>query len=235
MAVVFTQPIAAHGGLNWDTNLEAALTELKTKANFADQGIPGADLNQVTTSGHYFGSSLANAPLGSASGFMVIATIRPDGTTGAQLAINVNGNGLLYMRRYTASTWQAWYPVVTSANDTGWVTASTGITAATGWTLNSSRYRNINGVVSLYLNVTRTGAALTANAAGIITPTAVAVLPAALVPAQSNGLISAVGNASTVAAAGYAGSNANVTIVNVAPSQSVAVSGVLEMVGSYLL
>lgn len=110
MAVVFSQPIASHGGLNWDTNLEAALTELKTKANRADQGITGGDLNQITESGHYYGSSLTNAPGGSASGFMIFTTIRPDGTTGAQLALGVNGDGLFFRRRIS-SAWQAWRTV----------------------------------------------------------------------------------------------------------------------------
>lgn len=228
MAVVFTQPIASHGGLNWDTNLEAALTELKTKANYADQGIPGADLNQIFLGGTYYGSGLTNAPGGSANGFLVLHMVRPDGAAQAQLAINVNADGLVYVRRY-AGSWQPWQFIGSS----GWVTSATGITAMTGWSLTSARYRQIGSTIHLGIVVSRTGAAITANANGIISASDVASFPASLTPGQTNGAIIASGTSSTVQVAGMVTSNAVLRLANATPSVGIATGAVLDLAGTY--
>jgi hypothetical protein len=235
MAVTFTQPIASHGGLNWDTNLEAALTELKTKANRADQTIPSTDLSQITESGWYYGSSLTNAPIGSTGPFMIFDGHRVDGTVGAQLAIGTNSGGVLYMRRRSASVWGAWNQVVTDAGDTGWVTSSTGITAGTGFTLTATRYRILNGVVSIGLVGSRTGAAITANASGIITVTDIATLPASLTPTVTNGAIINNGSAATVQASGYANSGGLIRLATATPSVGIPTSAGIDLMGTYLL
>lgn len=226
----------SHGSLNWDTQLDADLGALETLLN-APAGITGGDWNTVVDPGGFFGSSMANSPDGTTASFGVWV-IRRGATFTAQLAIRLDATvGAMYRRVQNAGTWSAWVRINDASQDTGWVTSGTGITAATGWTLTSSKYRNNNGVVSLYLLLTRTGAALTGSTAGLIAATAAAVLPAGLVPAQANGLVSAVGSQSTVAASGFVASGTgNVTITNVTPGQSIATtSGVLELVGTYLL
>lgn len=228
MAVIFAQPIAAHGGLNWDTNLEAALTELKTKANYADQGIPGGDLNQIQASGIYYGSGLTNAPAGSGNGFLVHHMVRPDGAAATQLAINVNGDGIVYVRRYS-STWQPWVFIGAS----GWITSASGITAATGWTVSAARYRMSGAVISIVVTATRTGAAITANANGTISASDVANVPASIAPSQSNGLISSAGGLATVQAAGLITSSGMLRLFNATPSVGIATGAVLDLAGTY--
>lgn len=114
MAVVLTSPRPSHGALNWDAIIEADLGEISTKFNYADQGIPGGDLNGIIRSGWYYGSSLTNAPGSSANGFIVLTMLRPDGTTGAQLAINAAADGQFYVRRRASGAWQAWKTVTTT-------------------------------------------------------------------------------------------------------------------------
>lgn len=235
MAVNLTSPRPAHGALNYDSILEADFAEIATKANGVDFGVPSSDWNLLTKSGAYYASTTTNSPNGSANGFFVYDMHRSDGAGAAQIAVNVNGD-LMYFRRYINSAWQPWRTLVHSGGDTGWVTTATGITAASGWTLNSSKYRNNNGVVSIQFNCTRSGAALPAfSTAGTFTPNQIVLLPSTIVPAQSNGLLSAAGGNSTIQASGYAASAGNVTITQGTPGQTIGTNAVVEMVGTYLL
>jgi hypothetical protein len=60
-------------------------------------------------------------------------------------------------------------------SDSGWLTS--GITAATGWSITAQSYRRLNGYVCGTLNVTRTGAAISVPATGNIANTDLATLP----------------------------------------------------------
>lgn len=64
-----------------------------------------------------------------------------------------------------------------------WVTATTGFTAASNWTLNTVRYRKIGPLVELYLTITRTTSAITVNASGNISNVAMlSAVPTAIRP-----------------------------------------------------
>jgi hypothetical protein len=60
-------------------------------------------------------------------------------------------------------------------SDSGWL--SSGITAASGWSIQAQNYRKINGIVSGNLSVTRTGSSITVPASGNIANTNLATLP----------------------------------------------------------
>ena len=62
------------------------------------------------------------------------------------------------------------------ADDSGWLTS--GITAATGWSITSQKYRKMRGVVALYVVVSRTGADITPSTIGDTTNAKVCTLPA---------------------------------------------------------
>lgn len=235
MGVVLTSPRPTHGSLNWDTALEADLTALASGINAPVTLAASTDLNALTASGLYQGNTLVNAPGGSNQTFF-LWVIRRDVNGSAQIALNISANAM-WQRTQTAGAWSAWFRVNDSGQDTGWVTASTGITAATGWTLNGSpAYRNDNGVVSIDVAVTKaTAATATANAAGIIASTPVVLLPGGLTPPTSNGVFHASGGVSTAFATGFARSSGDIAIGALAPSTSIPVGGILDLKGTYLL
>jgi hypothetical protein len=63
----------------------------------------------------------------------------------------------------------------TESNDSGWLTS--GITAASGWSVTSQEYRRVNGIVNGLIVVTRTGAAISVPSTGNIANTGIATLP----------------------------------------------------------
>lgn len=229
MGVTLTTPRPSHGALNWDAIIEADLAALATAINY---GANVSDCNNAIQSGYYYASGASNTPGASGQGFIVFVINRGDGAAIFQQAYNII-TGQLWIRRYQSSAWTAWTAVV---NDTGWVTSTAGFSAATGWTLGALKYRNLNGVVSIGATMTRTGATITANAAGIITATPILNLPAAVVPGQANGVITSAGPASTVTASGYViASSSVISLTNAAPSQSIASGAVVDLLGTYLL
>lgn len=122
------------------------------------------------------------------------------------------------LQRWTGTAWADYQPPVTVE------TASTGATAATDWTLTTYNARRTRGVCSFTLGLTRSGAAITATAAGTTNPgnltdQLIATLPAGWRPATE-----------TIAAAtdGYADGS-----VRILPDGSVylitwATSGVIQ-------
>jgi len=60
-------------------------------------------------------------------------------------------------------------------DDSGWLTS--GITAASGWSMSSQQYRRLNGYVQGYVTLVRTGATIASTATGNWTNTDLAQLP----------------------------------------------------------
>jgi hypothetical protein len=238
MGVTLTTPRPSHGGLNWDTAIEADLAAIRTAINTATN-IDNASLNTITTSGIYTGVSLSNAPSATPTYQYFVTVVASAGGNVVQDAHNLT-TGSSARRRYQTSTgtWSPWRHLVDdSSDDTGWVTSGTGMSAATsGWTLGASRYRIVNNVVSIQAVVTRATSALTVNAAGVLASASAVALPAALVPAQANGFIGSGGGASTASATGYvSASSAAIVLTGGAPGQTIAVGAILELMGTYLL
>lgn len=109
------------------------------------------------------------------------------------------------------------------SNDTGWVLASTGIAASSGFSLTGAKYRILNGVAYVGAVGTRTGATLTPSSTGALaTAAAFVTLPSFLTPAVSNGIVNNIGASASGPAAGYA-SSAGTLLFNVtAPGESIA-------------
>jgi hypothetical protein len=227
----------AHSTLNWDTQLNTDLGNLETLLNGAVSVGSGQDMNGYTALGSFTGYNWSNAPLGLSDTFL--AHVIADAASGAavQTAHRMTNGSFESWRRYYVSGvgWTGW---MIDTYDTGWVTSSTGITAASGWSLSASKYRILGGAVSISVVAARTGATITANTYGAIPTTPVANLPAGLVPAQSNGNISSVGASSTQLANGYASATGScLAITTLAPSGALFTSSgsTVDLMGTYFL
>lgn len=77
--------------------------------------------------------------------------------------------------------------IATLAADSGWLT--TGITAATGWSIDSQKYAKRGSTVWVYVAVTRTGSAINPVTNGdVSTDSLICTLPAGYRPATAWGL-----------------------------------------------
>lgn len=230
-----TYKSVAHGALNWDTQLQNDFIALEGSLNNST-GVNGGDWNTVLDPGTFFGATMANSPDGTTSSFGVWV-IRRGPTYTAQLAIRLDPTvGAMYRRVQNNGTWSAWVRITDASLDTGWVTASTGIAAATGWTLANAKYRVNNGVATIGFTATRTGAALAAaSAAGIVTKTAVATVPAALTPSTTNSAWSATGQSSTYAGSGHIDSGGIVQLTLGPASAALGTNAVLDVYATYSL
>jgi hypothetical protein len=114
------------------------------------------------------------------------------------------------------------------ADDTGWVT--TGITAATDWSITSQAYRRIGSVVYLRLKVKRTGSDLIVNEGGILPGTqTVAVLPAAIRAVTTQGVGSMDGALASFSVA------TNVVLKAVSDPTPLSTNVELQAAGTYFL
>jgi len=201
-----------------------------------------ADLNTAfTQSGAYRGSNLTNAPGGSAASFMVVVQYQ-DSSTQVQTAYDL-ANRVAWWRRQNLGAWTSWHQYADDGNvaalavqDTGWVTSSTGITAASGWSLVSAKYRILNGVAYLSVQATKTGSTITAGASGNLTNTPVFNLPSALIPSSSNGNYGNSGGNASFLASGFASQDSSAIVLAVAaPSYAIAAGAVADLMGSHVL
>lgn len=79
----------------------------------------GQDLNALTESGIYTGSSFSNAPsaIGTAAAFVEVTAI--GGGASIRQKIHAIAANTMYARTYTASAWTAWKQIVTSDDNPG--------------------------------------------------------------------------------------------------------------------
>lgn len=240
MGVILTSPRPAHNSLNWDTVIEADLAALAGAINAASFAVPSSDWSQVLQSGQYYASSSVNAPGGSGHGFYVWDIHRGDNATAVQLAVDVNVDGALYLRRYISGAWQPWQQVATAATiqamigDTGWITSATGITAATGFTLTAAKYRIRNGLAIIGISGTWSGSTVAAGANGAIANTPIVNLPALLTPTATNGQLLNNGSAASFAAAGYPSQSLAKLVFTTAPG-GMPSGGAVDAYASYYL
>lgn len=133
------------------------------------QGAEVSDWNLALSPGWYWSVNGANQP-GTGDTYWVgetSATLNT-GTQHQLVQVLMRPNrteGMRLMRLSTdgGSTWTAW---VTLFEDTGWVTSGVTITPQSGWTISSFNVRRVNNHVTGYVNLTRTGATITAGSDG---------------------------------------------------------------------
>lgn len=116
-----------------------------------------------------------------------------------------------------------------NVDDTGWLTS--GITAATGWSISSQRYRRIGQVVEVLVAVKRTGAAITVSATGDVSDTAVCTVPTGFTTSGAHGLHSQGGRVAAYALL----TNGIIYITACAPGGNIATGEALTIAGTYLL
>ncbi|QIM20537.1 hypothetical protein G7075_04290 [Phycicoccus sp. HDW14] len=117
---------------------------------------------------------------------------------------------------------------VVPPTNTGWVDGAGIFTANSGWSISGSLYKRYGDVVSVQINVTRTGGALAAGNIGNLT---IANIDPALTPAQSNGALGGGPSGSDFAA--YASTGGGVVLT--ATSQAIANGDAVNVFGTYLL
>lgn len=231
MGVVLTSPRPTHGALNWDATIEADLQALATAANVAAD-ISGTNLNSLVRSGWYSGNNLTNSPDGTVASFTVLVMYQST-VFASQLAIR-NADGVAFVRTLGAGpAWSAW---ASFGADTGWVTTGTGITAASGFTLNGSSYRIRGGRVDIAFSVTKAATATAASSTGVVSGAPPLVnLPANLTPSASGGAFQAGGASATALAFGYFSSAGTARCSMATPTTGLPASAVLDCQGSYVL
>lgn len=233
MGVILTTPRPTHGSLNWDTTIESDLAALASAIN-TPVDVSGTSLNSITRSGWYSGNNLTNSPDGTTASFTVVVMYAST-TFASQLAVR-NADGAMFRRTLGAGpAWSAWGQVVDSTSDTGWVTSGTGITAGSGFTLNGSKYRIRNGVVSIAFSVTKAASALGASSTGVIAQTTLVNLPAGLTPSNSGGAFQAGGASATALAFGYFSSAGTAVACLATPTTGLPASCVLDCQGTFSL
>lgn len=112
--------------------------------------------------------------------------------------------------------------------NTAWLTGAGVFTAATGWSITGSLYKIYGDVVSVQINMTRTGAAL---GVGNVTNVDMVTLGSGLVPAQSNGALTA--GASGPGFFAYASIGGKIVLTSTV--SGIATSDVVSVFGTYIL
>ncbi len=109
----------------------------------------------------------------------------------------------------------------TVPDDSGWLTS--GITAASGWSISSQEYRRRNGITNGIITVSRTGSAITVPSTGNIANTNIATLPSGFYNSSaSTGMVLTAASGPLVG--GYI-SSAGVLIISAASSGSAIATG----------
>lgn len=121
--------------------------------------------------------------------------------------------------------------LATQQMDSGWLTS--GITAASGWTVDSQRYRRVGDIIHVYFTFTRTGSAITVPTNGNISNTAIATLPAGFRPV-TYGQPLVTGPAGPLVAC-YANTSGQVDLAAVAPGTDLSTSGQQLSTGGIIL
>lgn len=177
MGVLLTSPRPAHASLNWDTAIEADLAALAAGIN-NPATVPSGDLNSISLGGNYFGSGLANAPLGDSGYWWISVMIGPDSQNQVQVAHSLSSAKTSWRRFRVGTIWQPWTQFQ-MLNDTGWSLAP--IAAASGWNTKTDPdgnttgtltggVRNVNGLIEYRFRLNRSGADVNGTASGNIGP-----------------------------------------------------------------
>lgn len=95
--------------------------------------------------------------------------------------------------------------------DGGWLNGASKFTAAAGWSITGSQYRQYGPYISAQVNMTRTGANI---GAGNIVNTPMVSLDATVTPAMSNGMLGSGPSGSMIQ--GYASTGGTLTLTNTA-------------------
>lgn len=152
------------GALDVPTKLQHLATDIETAFTTAQSLANGTDLNTLTNSGVYIGTSLTNAPTGSAGTFYIEVLSR-QGTTGVQRATSVDSSDLgTYTRQLVASTWTAWRSTI--AVDTSETVGA--FTAAAGWAIDSQSAVKLGRLAQVGIAYHRTGGSITVGSNGDI-------------------------------------------------------------------
>lgn len=114
--------------------------------------------------------------------------------------------------------------------DTGWLTS--GITAASDWSITEQRYRRSGDVVSFTMTVQRTGASITVLGTGDVANTAAATMPAAFRPTQAQALAAF---ATGPVQSWFINGSGVVTLAATAPGMTITSGTNLSVGGTYLL
>ena len=116
------------------------------------------------------------------------------------------------------------------SDDTGWLTNQ--LTAASGWSINFQQIRRVGRTVSVYLSVTRTGAAIPVEAQGNVTNQVVATISASFAPLRYNQVLVS-GGAGRVAT-GFI-SDVGIRLAAVSSGADITQGESLSLGGSYFI
>jgi hypothetical protein len=114
-----------------------------------------------------------------------------------------------------------------ATDDSGYLTS--GITAATGWSIQAQGYRRIGKLMLLHLSATRTGAAITVGTDGDVTNTQVATLPVNYRPVNTYQPLSS--SSTGRVTSGYAETGGAVYLASTTPGANIATGDTISLDG----
>jgi hypothetical protein len=117
-------------------------------------------------------------------------------------------------------------------NDSG--TLTTGITAATGWTLGAYTYRRNSNMVQASITVTKVSPAITVDGTGNFTDSTIATMPAGFRPSFNGGTLSTAGSNGPIMT-GYVTTAGAVVITATSDNATISVGQVLNISVIYMV
>jgi hypothetical protein len=119
-----------------------------------------------------------------------------------------------------------------SINDSG--TLTTGITAASNWTLGAYTYRRNGNVVQASITVTRTTSNITVPAGGNFTDSTIATMPTGFRPSFNGGVLSTAGSNGSIMT-GFVNTGGGVTITATSDAATINIGQVLNVSVMYMV